>query len=391
MPDALPPSRPRRRWRVFSLRTLMVFILGFGVTLGWWVNSAREQAAALATIRAFDRNASVTYEDQPSGISRLIPVASWREAFERRWPPTWLERSLGENYTKNINSLVYGALVPPETDPKLARQALSAVPRLRGLVLLSIYARMTDADIEPLTRLAALHSLRLAGECSGLTDMGCRSLSGLTSLHHLMIDNAPITDAGLTSLAKLPHLTTLSLNGSEADRSEPSLFAVAGTGLAGLKHLRNLDLRSAALNGSTLRHMGRLPDLQNLWFAGNAITDDDLRALAPLTNLKWLEIHDSRINGTGFRALTGQTRLNRLTLHNAPITDQGAAFLARLPALQTVNLDSTHLTTAGLQVLQAAPSITSLTVKPNPPVDRPPLDLDPLPNAAPGGIGATTP
>lgn len=76
MPDASPPPRRRRRWRVFSLQALMALILVLGVGFGWWVNSARDQARALATIRAFDRKASVVYDYRPSGISRLIPVAS---------------------------------------------------------------------------------------------------------------------------------------------------------------------------------------------------------------------------------------------------------------------------------------------------------------------------
>ena len=245
MPDVSPPSRARRRWRLFSLRTLMAFIVVIGIALGWWDNSAREQATALATIREFDPRAQVIYEQRTTAISRLIPVSTWRQAFERRWPPAWLERSLGTNYWRNINTLVYGYV--ESVDPERAREAIIAVSRLRGLKELILYASVTDADVDRLASLPALEYLFLAGDCSGLTDVGLRSLSRLTSLRLLAVGNAPITDAGLVALGNLSRLTSLSLNGSRADNTEPTRIKVTGTGLDGLTRLQALELRSRSL------------------------------------------------------------------------------------------------------------------------------------------------
>ena len=83
--DQPAPSKPRRRWFQFSLRTLLVAVAVVAVRLALTANAARKQRAAVAAIEAL--GGSVRYEHEQNSPS-LEPLPG----------PKWLRELVGEEY-----------------------------------------------------------------------------------------------------------------------------------------------------------------------------------------------------------------------------------------------------------------------------------------------------
>jgi len=81
------PSKPRRRWFQFSLRTLLVLLTVLCVWLGVTVNRARKQREAVAAIEAL--GGYVRYEYQ-YGSGQEPPG------------PKWLRELIGEEYFVSV-------------------------------------------------------------------------------------------------------------------------------------------------------------------------------------------------------------------------------------------------------------------------------------------------
>ena len=83
-PETMTP-RPRRRWRSYSLRSLLLLTTLAAIVLGVWVNRAERQRRAVAAIR----KAGGGVEDGPEPN----PPSHFR-----RWLTTWL----GDEYVADV-------------------------------------------------------------------------------------------------------------------------------------------------------------------------------------------------------------------------------------------------------------------------------------------------
>src|SRR5262249_6688292 len=72
---------------------------------------------------------------------------------------------------------------------------------------------VNDADLEVLTALPSLTSLRLYR--GRLTDAGMARLAALPQLTHLDLHDSPVTDAGVEALGRAPRLRSVDLIGTE--------------------------------------------------------------------------------------------------------------------------------------------------------------------------------
>lgn len=363
------PRRPRFRsaFRI-SLRGTLIAVLALAVWLGWWINGARNQEAALAAIRAYDTSANITYDSQGETIW-IGPVAypiegsSW-------WPRDIIERHLGPDYVYTVDSIAFGE-GPADAGVTRRPDVLRDVLRLTRLRHLSLYFPVRDADVPLLTRLRSLTSLELSSDSPGLTDASLRTLVSMTSLERLLIRSAPITDAGLARLAALPRLKSLELGDSIPFVPRTTCSAVTGVGfaaLADLPSLTELRIDLPALSGEGLARLGSLRRLKHLRIKGGAFSDDDLRPLANLTDLESLEIVGTTIDGTGFRHLSGLPKLNSVYLVGPNVADPALPHLARLPSLQSLTLYGTCVTAPGLDALRSAPRLKQLSVSPPLPI-----------------------
>jgi hypothetical protein len=359
--------RPRRRWFVFSLRAMLLLILAVAVWLGWWVNGARNQQAALAAIRAYDVSVNISCANEFFDITNGIGGGTgFKKETKPWWLPTVLESQLGRDYFHNVDSVAFGEGSPA---PGVTRRGdiVGEVARLGGLTQAALYFEVGDDDVARLSGMRSLKFLNLGKDSPRLTDASLETISRISSLETLQIHDAPITDSGLAHLSRMSRLKSLTLGEASAFSTGGSRVAVTGTGfahLAGLPDLFELEIHSPSLTGDGLKQLGMLKQLKSLKLKGGSFRDDDLRFLASLTNLETLEIVGSTIDGTGFRHLSGLTNVTYVCLEGPNVTDAAIPFLARLPALESVMIYGTQVTASGLEGFRAASRLTQMGLIP---------------------------
>ena len=133
--DQPTPSKPRRRWFQFSLRTLFVLVTVLCVWLAVTVNRARKQREAVAAIEAV--GGLVTYEYQYDSSDTFSATA-------KPPGPEWLRELVGEEYFVSVTFV--------------------------GLQ----NTQVTDACLEHLKGLTNLETLNLIG--TQVTDAGVKNL-----------------------------------------------------------------------------------------------------------------------------------------------------------------------------------------------------------------------
>ena len=167
------PSKPRRRWWQFSLRTFFALVTMFCVWLGWTVHRANEQRKAAAWVREIDGVLWYDYE---------FDAGSWPIDNFRFPPRHWLAQILGDDYFQDVSNV------------RLDNTQVS--------------------DLTPLAKLASLQYLRLSSTpVSDLTP-----LVKLTSLQELYVDNTQVSD--LTPLVKLQSLYWLDLSNTPVSEEQ---------------------------------------------------------------------------------------------------------------------------------------------------------------------------
>lgn len=165
------PTKTKRRWYQFSLRTLLVFVLAAGLALGLlgrWIRQAQDQRMAVIELRR--SGAHVGCRNTGGALSNAL-----------------LRKLFGD-----------------EALPVLAVDFL-------GFPVI-------DADLIHLKGLTNLRELHL--EFSGITDDGLMHLEGLTGLEELFLDGTHVTGEGVVHLKGLTNLQWITLDGSDVTDAE---------------------------------------------------------------------------------------------------------------------------------------------------------------------------
>jgi internalin A len=188
--SAVPVSRPWRRFLRFSVRGMIVLVMGLG--LAWlvrMVRSARIQRDAVAAIKKASGWATYDWQMPPNG-----------EVFGEPWAPSWLTDLVGVDTFGSITAVV---LSERETDT-----AILAVARLHSVEELILRrSAITDGGLVHLKDLTNLSKLDLGR--THVTDAGLAHLKGLTNLSELDLYDTRITDVGLVHLVGLTKLSEL--------------------------------------------------------------------------------------------------------------------------------------------------------------------------------------
>jgi hypothetical protein len=358
-------NRPRRRWLTLSLRATLLAILALSVWLGWWVNSARNQEAAVATVNTAPFSANAIYDDDPDYFPQDAPIGRRFGRTVKSWIPPWLRAKLGKDYVDNVLAIAFSRDGPPSGGSDI--DVFRKIARVQSLDQLNPEIEVVDADVMEIARLPNLKRLALRASCPRLTDASLRTLAGMPRLEVLEIHDAPITDAGLAQLGTLRGLKSLLVGEARPFSAGGNSIAVTGIGLTGLTSLpalAELEVYSPALAGGALRHVGQLRHLRRLRLKGCSFTDDDLRYLAPLTELESLEVVGSCISGKGFGHLSGLAKLRDVCLESPSVTDEAVPLLARLPSLRSVMIYSSRVTAPGLEGFQSAPKLNQIGLIP---------------------------
>ncbi len=158
--------------------------------------------------------------------------------------------------------------------------------------------------------------------------------------------NARTDDAGLTHLARLTNLETLSIAGAPK---------VRGAGLAhlkGLTRLRDLDLNHTGVGDAGLAHLAPLTRLESLNLGDTRVTSAGVVHLKVLTNLKVLDLQNDAVADVALQTLVGLPNLETLNLAGTKIDDDSLSRIRGFKKLSKLTLRATRVTEPAAEQLR---------------------------------------
>jgi hypothetical protein len=195
-----------------------------------------------------------------------------------------------------------------------------------------------------------------------VTDAELADVALLKDLKVLDLRGTKITNDGLTRIAELESIESLSLSLSGSQLSETALKR-----LAALKRLRVLRLYGAPPNlvtAAVLREFAALTKLEELTALRTDLTDDLAEHFAALPQLRKLAVGGGKITDAGIKQLAANLpHLESLRLWDAKMSKAGFKELATLRRLKELDLRGAQLTVAELQELTALGELRSLDLQ----------------------------
>lgn len=153
----------------------------------------------------------------------------------------------------------------------------------------------TDDDLAIIAR-SSVQWLHLSN--TQISDQGMQHLRDHPTITNLHAPHA-LTDAGLASIATIPNLKMLDLNGTQ----------VTGSGLAhlaGHANLANLGLGRLAIHPGDLTHLQNLPSLRSFVLVHPMIDDQHVNELIRLPQIERVTFWHTSITPAGFQRLEQQ-------------------------------------------------------------------------------------
>jgi Leucine-rich repeat (LRR) protein len=262
----------RRRFQ-FSIRSLLVLVIGVAVPCSWLA----------VEIRAAKRQKEVV-----EAIVKVGGVLDWD--LEPRL--AWLRNLLGDDFFMDGYQVDFGIMQP--------------------------YPVVTDSDLEHLVWMSQLRKLNLDG--AQITDAGLEHLKVLTQLEGLMLGRTKITDAGLQHIGGMKRLEGLCLENTQ--------ITDAGLRhLGGLAQLRHLALSGTKVGDDGLEYLKGLTQLSELYLSETHVTDTGLNHVEGLAQLQELALDGTEVSDAGLEHLRQLTKLSELDLSGTKVTDAGVAKL----------------------------------------------------------------
>ncbi len=186
------PSKPRRRWFQYSLRSLFIFITFLCLVLGWIVVPVQRQVNSVRTIQGL--HGVVDYSEVPLGES---------------WFRRVLRRILPRDYFDTVESVNLSPLGSKVTDSEI--ECLKSLTDLWGLELGT--TQVTDEGLKYLQGMTKLERLSLC--YTQVSDNGLSHLRDLKQLEQIDLRSTKVTDAGIVHLQSLTQLRMLVLHDTQ--------------------------------------------------------------------------------------------------------------------------------------------------------------------------------
>ena len=188
----------------FSLRGFLAVITVFALWLGWNVDRAAKQHAAIEAVEKLGGGTSYVWETRPEDGY----PGNWR-----RPVPAWLCEMLGDDLFANVGLVWFGA---EADDADLRWIANFDACSIRFLSLNSL--ELSDVALNALPYMPNLKTLRVCG--GGITDGGLKNLSKCPNVIDLHLQYVPqVTDEGTKCIKQLTHLTSLVIEHSRITES----------------------------------------------------------------------------------------------------------------------------------------------------------------------------
>ncbi len=185
---------------------------------------------------------------------------------------------------------------------------IGGLPELPGLKRLTLGTGLTDEGLLGLCNMASLSELVIGP--AQITGKGIAALARLSSLQMLSIDQMELASPDeWASFAKLSALRRLSLRHIRSRVTDAHVAHLAGlqslTNLSlsaivveGRKVISCMDVTDEGLS-----HVAKLKKLESLSLHGAKITDEGLQRLAVLPELKWLDLQGCGVTEGGLKRL----------------------------------------------------------------------------------------
>ena len=189
-------------------------------------------------------------------------------------------------------------------------------------------------------------------------DADLDSLRGLPSLEMLILNDTPITDAGLKRLQQQSHpkLTKLWIAGTRI--TDEGLYSVGQ--MAGLRDLALGD----RITDAGLEKLLPLKNLEALWLGNNDnITDAGVRCVGRFSGLSALDVGSEKISDAGIAQLKDSKHIYDLRLRCQGMTDAGMAHLRGVRQLGFLQLESDRLTDAGMPTIRSFPRLVAFKLR----------------------------
>lgn len=292
--------KPKRRWLRFSLRSLLLAMLGLCVLLGWKVEKTKRQREAVAWVRKMEGEVQYSAAYALSNSRFRMP----------QHPPTWLEKRFGVDFFDTIALVEFVESDEWSGPNRLTNiSKLAALTDLRELTLvgtkvvdLSPVSRMTDMKVLNLKATDGWGWDRNKETHSALADVS--PLRKMTQLEYLYLRDTSVAD--LTPLRNMTHLRGLDLGGTLVTDLGP---------LEGMTELEWLDI--SATQVSDLSPLARMTNLRELFCGGTQVAD-----LSPLTDLTEIrELGLSRTPVQEISALRGLSNLEFVYMSYTNVSD----------------------------------------------------------------------
>ncbi len=245
-----------------------------------------------------------------------------------------------------------------------------------GLTQIELIRGTATDDV--LRGLRGATNLRLLGETmgstvtpsvgNGVTDDGLTAIAGLAKLESISLSGTKVTDEGLSVLTRLPSLQAVGIESSQITDAGLRHFAE-------IRQLKGLGIGSSQITDRGVEALLKCPSLQSLHVADTKITAAGLARLNSLPTLKMLSVNASQLTADSSEALSGLQMLTVMGAGDRPAVIRGLNQLTMLwfegvEVLQIepgslAGLKTLHLRNVGPQAMRAVfenfPSMTQLT------------------------------
>jgi hypothetical protein len=172
---------------------------------------------------------------------------------------------------------------------------LAVVAKCQSVEYLGLASTLvTDAGMEHICNLQSLQTLMLWD--TKVSDAGMLSLSKCHSLRYLFVSSA-VTNVGIESITNLSELRSLWVAG-------PSISDRSAAAISKLENLEFLSFDKTSVTDEGLRSVSRLPHLQQLWMRDTmAISDEGLRHIERMSTLQFILVSECHATEDGIRRL----------------------------------------------------------------------------------------
>jgi hypothetical protein len=291
------------------MRLRLIMILAAGVLVA--ADNAQEesrsiQAPAIAAIKRWGGSVEVRAKDIDQSVVVSLPF------LDLCHPSLWFNTLANESLLVTVN--LFDAKV---TD--------SMLEELVGLIEMRSPSRLVVRVQGPMDERSRLVGEPADPKVQPVVQDLCRA-----SLREMYLTDNPITDAGLSHLARFTNLRSLGISGTQ-------LRGVGLQHLKGIRSLQSLGLACPRLTDAGLVYLKGLNNLRELSLAGSRVTDAGLAHLKDMTRLEALFLSGTRITDAGLKHLHGLTGIRRLYLADTKVSDKGIQDLQKaLPRVAVI-------------------------------------------------------